>query len=74
MTNKQDEGMTINKARKIVADRHINDEFWQATGFIEGWDARGVKDADHFICLTEDKSLCQCARCSILKLQSEDGK
>jgi hypothetical protein len=91
MTNKQDEGMTIEKAKEILAkDRqittHHRPEFchaWRAIGFIEGWDARGVKDAEIIQQatpgpLTEKIAILMMAmmywKDEILKLQSEGEK
>jgi len=52
MTNKQDEGMTIEKAREMVKKMDgvpgtdSYEEYDFASGFIEGWDARGLVDAE----------------------------
>lgn len=84
MTNKQDEGMTIEKAREIVEMGKINGFPTPiAYGFIEGWNARGVKDAGIIQNatpppLTENIAILMAAMMywedEILKLQSEGDK
>lgn len=76
MTNKQDEGMTISKAKEIIAVCEADNlqhsvKYWQAVGFIEGWDARG-KETEEIS--TEFLERAHEDAVNFLKLQSEGEK
>lgn len=88
MTNKQDEGMTISRAKEIIAEcvednRQHSVEYWESKGFIEGWNAAVRECADEIRepCLYYPIPCGDCRHCfatktaiRILKLQSEGEK
>ncbi len=79
---KQDEGMTLEEAKAIVGDffksplpymYSPNSEVYaKAVGFLQGWDARGVEDADIINRHSYDSVFD--LKMEILKLQSEGEK
>ena len=83
MTNKQDEGMTVEKAKEVIEKQNLGGidgvtgigerEFCK--GFLQGWDARGWEDC-HVIDNYPDITVNDLARIKdeILKLQSEGEK